>query len=420
MSRKVSAAGKKLIKQRRSELGWKYTDPQWAIATGKILQPDLDWDKEGTRDPYRELSSSSLRCFQAGKPIVDKNFNALCKALGLDPNLVANNTSITTNQLDDLIDMPKSEFFCGRQVELAQIGEWLNSGVPFLNIWGAAGIGKSSLLAHWLKTQSTFAKVIWRNVDGENYPQSCYEFITELLSSLSPGIELAGNQFTALNKILLTQKTLVIINGNFNDEYCQWFKNLATQRHQSCVVVISEPDLEIVVSNRNLPKKYKVEGLDLPAIKEFWLHHTGDHDLATLDISDHDFAELANRYDGNPTALESAIEMVVHDYKGNLHRAMEETAFVANHLKQILDRSFKCCPHEEKQILLVMASIEDWVGVEGIEALIQENLPKPQYINCADALRRSSIVKSKWVDDERRYAMPTMWRKYIQRYQLGK
>jgi hypothetical protein len=29
-------------------------------------------------------------------------------------------------------------------------------------------------------------------------------------------------------------------------------------------------------------------------------------------------------------------------------------------------------------------------------------------------------VKSKWVDDERRYAMPTMWRKYIQRYQLGK
>jgi NB-ARC domain len=421
MSRKVSADGKKLIKQRRSELGWKYTDPLWAIATGKILHPDLDWEKEGVLDPYREISISSIRYFQGGKPIVDKNFNALCQALGLDPNLVAQNTSITTVQLSDLIDMPRHDFFCGRQAELAEIDAWLNQdGVPFLNIWGAPGIGKSALMAQWINQQTSFPQVVWRNVDCENSEQSCRDFISELVTMLSPGVGQSENRFTDFNKILSSQKILLVIDGNFNDDYLQWFKILSTQRHCSCIVVISDADLEIVISNRNLPKKRQIEGLDLQAVKQFWQHCTAAQELVTLDVGDDYFRLLKDRYDGNPIVLDSAIAMIVETYHGNLRKAMDETAVIPNYVEKILEGSFKACTYEQQQILIAMAQVEDWIGIEDIKLITQNSLPKHKYINYSEALRRSSILQAKWMDDEYRYAISTLWRKYIQRHpQLG-
>jgi NB-ARC domain len=421
MSRKVSAEGKKLIKQRRSELGWKYTDPQWATATGKILRPDLDWEEVGAQDPYREISISSLRYFQGGKPIVDKNFNALCKALSLDPNLVAQNTSITTAQLSDLVDMPRHDFFCGRQAELAEIDAWLNqAGVPFLNIWGAPGIGKSALISQWVKYQNTFPRVLWRTVDCENSEQSCRDFMTELLTTLSPSGEQSENRFTDFNKILSFQKILLVIDGNFNDDYYQWFKALSAQRHHSCIVVISDADLEIVISNRNLPKKRQIEGLDLQAVKQFWQHYTADQELADFDVGDDYFRLLRDRYDGNPIVLDSAIAMIVETYRGNLRKAMDETAVIPSYVEKILAGSFKACTYEQQQILIAMAQVEDWIGIEDIKLITQNSLPQHKYINYSEALRRSSILQAKWIDDEYRYAISTLWRKYIQRHpQLG-
>jgi hypothetical protein len=77
--------------------------------------------------------------------------------------------------------MPKDDFFCGRQVELQEIEQWLNNGVPFLNLWGAAGIGKSSLMAHWVKQQTIFPTVIWQWVDCENFDISCKDCVEDLL-----------------------------------------------------------------------------------------------------------------------------------------------------------------------------------------------------------------------------------------------
>jgi AAA domain len=225
-SRKASVEGKALIKKRRIELGWNYCDPQLAIAFGKIISPELDWENIGQSDPYREISECSIRRFQGGRPIVAKNFNILCKALGLDANIIATDAPekasisiVNTDELTivDLIDMPKDDFFCGRSNELHELDQWIGSAaVPFVNIWGTAGIGKSSLMAHWVKQQNIFSNVIWQSVDCENSDISCKDFVEDLLTKLTSNAERSKNCFQDFNKLLSQRQVLIVIDGKIS------------------------------------------------------------------------------------------------------------------------------------------------------------------------------------------------------------
>jgi NB-ARC domain len=425
-SRRASITGKVLIKERRIQLGWNFTDPRWAIAFGKIIQPELDWNEIGQTDPYGAIGESSMRRFQGGKPIVAQNFNILCQCLDLDPNIVADNTHqavVPTSSdelptITDLIDMPKDDFFCGRQVELQEIEQWLNNGVPFLNLWGAAGIGKSSLMAHWVKQQTIFPTVIWQSVDCENFDISCKDCVEDLLDRFAPEEKRGKNCFQELNKLLSAHKILIVIDGNFNEEYRQWFKILVRQLYASCVVIISEPNLEVVLSNRNPQKAKEILGLNTRDVKLFWDYYTRDFPKSNA-CSD-SIETLRDRYDGNPTLLNLVIESIKNNYVGNLRKAMDETAVIPAWFKEsFLDKRFDALSDEEQQILIAMAGAEDKVSLEDIKSLTQQR----SLVSYLDTLRRSSIVRVKTItcgkatldNDESRYSISTLWRKYLQR-----
>jgi hypothetical protein len=419
-SRKASITGKELIKERRIELGWNYLDPRFAIAFGKIIRPELDWESIGQTDPYREIGECSIRRFQGGRPIVAKNFNILCQVLDLNANLIADEShekvlkllvNTDNNVIIDLIDMPKDDFFCGRKNELKEIEYWLSVlDVPFLNIWGAAGIGKSSLIAHWVKQQTTFSNVIWQTVDCKNHAISCKDFVEDLLIKIAPGAERSKNCFQDLSKFLSYSKTLIIIDGNFNDDYQQWFKTLERQRYPSCVLVISEPNLGIVLSNRNAPKSRQLMGLDIADVESFWQYYTKD--LVSPLTCSNSLKILTNRYDGNPTLLNLVVESIKKNYGGNLREAMDKTAAIPEWFKgSFLDKPFNSLSYEEQQILIAMASAEDGVRLEDLKSLTQQRC-STIYL---DKLRNSSIVRIKVIDDEPRYEISALWRKYLQR-----
>jgi NB-ARC domain len=419
-SRKASAEGRALIKQRRMELGWNYCDPKFAITFGQIIRPELDWESIGLVDPYREVSECSIRRFQGGRPIIVRNFNILCQALDLDANLIADDASrqvsTTVANTDDLaivdlIDMPKDDFFCGRENELKEISQWLgNMSIPFLNIWGAAGIGKSSLMAHWVKQQNIFLNVIWKSVDCENSDISCKDFVEDLLGELMPEKGRSKNCFQDFNKLLSQRRILIVVDGNFNDEYRQWFKALEKQRHPSCIVIISEPNLEVVLSNKNTPKARQLMGLDIMGVESFWNYYT--QDIISLTTCKNSLEILKDRYDGNPTLLNLVVESIKKNFVGNLRKAMEETAVIPEWFKgSFLDKPFNSLSHEEQQILVAMAWSENEASLEDLKFLTQQHCP----IIYLDTLRRSSIIMVKPINDEPRYSISMLWRKYLQR-----
>ncbi len=418
-SRRASLTGKALIKERRIQLGWNFTDPRWAIAFGTITQPEIDWSEMDQKNSCRAISETSLRRFQGGEPIVAANFNALCQCLDLDPDLVAvSTTSSESSTVVDLTEMPKDEFFCGRQAELQEIEEWLQNDVPFLNIWGSAGIGKSSLIAHWVKQQTAFSDVIWQPVDCENFEISCKDVVEDLLNKFTSEEKRGKNCFQELNKLLSTRKILIVIDGNFNEEYRQWFKTLVRQVYSSCIIIISEPNLEVVLSNRNPPKAKEILGLNAVDVRLFWEYYTRDLDRPAA--CNQSIDTLRDRYDGNPTLLNLVIESIKNNFVGNLLKAMEETAVIPEWFKEsFLDKRFDSLSDEEQQILIAMAGAEDKVSLEDIKSLTQQ----PSLVGYLDTLRRSSIIRVKIINcstmaldnDEPRYSISTLWRKYLQR-----
>jgi hypothetical protein len=409
-SRRASLTGKALIRERRIQLGWNFTDPRWAIAFGAITRPEVDWSEIGQTDPYGAISETSMRRFQGGEPIVAQSFNALCQCLNLDPNIVAEPTGTST--IIDLAEMPNDDFFCGRQAELQEIEEWLKDGVPFLNIWGAAGIGKSSLMAHWVKQQTAFPIVIWKSVDREYFDISCKDVVEDLLNKFTPEEKRSKNCFQELNKLLSAHKILIVIDGDFNEEYRQWFKILVRQVYSSCIIIISEPNLEVVLSNRNPPKAKEILGLKVLDVKLFWDYYT--QDLARSSACSNSIEILRDRYDGNPTLLNLVIESIKNNYLGNLRKAMDETAVIPEWFKEsFLDKRFNSLSDTEQQILIAMAGAEDKVSLEDIKSLTQQRT----LVSYLDTLRRSSIVRVKTAldNDESRYSISTLWRKYLQR-----
>jgi hypothetical protein len=423
-SRKASAEGKALIKQRRIELGWNFCDPKIAIAFGQIVAPELDWKIIGEYEPFKKIAESSIRRFQGGKAIRAKSFNILCQVLGLDPNLVADKThegtvvSLTNDtnvSIIDLISMPKDDFFFGRENELKEITKWLNESTPFVNIWGAPGIGKSSLIAHWVKQQKIFSNVIWQSIDCELDDIPCKDFIEDLLAKVVPSTERSRNCFQDFNKMLFQHKMLIVIDGRFNDDYRQWFKSLEKQRHSSCVIVISEPNLEIVISNKNASKARQIGGLDIEGVELLWKYLT--QDLCTSESCHNSLEVLRKRYDGNPTWLIAVIESIKINYAGKLSEAMDKTLSMPEWSKEsCLKKPFDNLlnkkdnpPDKKQQILIEMAWAEDSVSLDDIKFLTQQNCSTGDL----DSLRHSSMVRISNINDEPWYSISTLWRKYL-------
>jgi DNA-binding Xre family transcriptional regulator len=421
-SREASKEGKELIKKQRQKKGWKYKDELWAIAAGKILSPDLDWDKQEKENAYIAIGEASMGRFQRGKPIRPENFNALCQALSLDPNIVAvdsyqiNTPIIDMQSLKNelIIDMPKNGVFYGREAELKKIDYWLsNSSIPILNIWGSAGIGKSTLMANWVKKQTMFSTVIWQEVDCENEsPELSHkdfvERILALITRLIPELERTEYPYKDFNLLLYYHQILIVIVGNFDDSYRRWLETISKQKCKGRIIIVSESDLNIVWTES---EKIELNGLGTSEVKQLWNYHTKDQNL-NFSVADASFRELGKLYGGNPTLLNLVIDSIKKNYAGNLDKAMEETMLIPKTFKKdFLDKKFNSCSDQEQQILCAMARVEDWVSVEDIKALTEQII----YVDDLDLLQKCSLIQIKVINDEPRYSISTLWRKYLQR-----
>jgi hypothetical protein len=425
-SREASKKGKELINKQRKQKGWQYKDERWAITAGKILLPNLDWVKlQAEKKSFLAVSETTIGRFQRGNPIRPGIFNALCQALSLDPNMVAAVSTIdqpTATTVDNqslqaefLIDMPKNDIFYGREAELKKIDHWLiNSSIPLLNIWGAAGIGKSTLMAQWVKQQTSFSTIIWQQVDCENEsPELSHRDFMEKLLTLTkkfiPNLERTENLNKDFDLLLFYQRVLIVMAGNFDENYRQWFQRIVRQEYKGRIVIISEADLGIVFNESD---KIKLTGLQTTDVKQLWQHYTKDQNLSGFDIKDNSFQELGKRCDGNPALLRLVIESIKNNYNGNLCKAMDKTAMIPKPFREdFLDKAFDARSCQEQAVLRVMAEVEDWVSIEDIKALTEQIV----YTDDLDTLQKHNLVQVKAIDDEPRYAISILWRKYLQR-----
>lgn len=418
-SLKASPIGCQMIKARRQEKDWRYRDPRWAVAAGKILLPEIDWEISAQAQPYLGVSETTMHRYQHGERIRQDSFEALSAALELRvediiadaeiaPDLVPTNRSLVINSFE----VPRSNIFLGRQQEMQNIADWLEQGMTFLNIWGAPGIGKSSLAAAVIEQNSSrFEAAICSHLEDLVEPLPLDDFLEYLIGDLAAGVPdfvRTSEVRRDFYRLLFEHRILVVMDGHFSGEYRTFFERLVRTDRQSCLILVSESDLELVLGQQsNHLKKIKLEGLDSIAVGQLWQQLTG---LDKVDIEE-SLQCLTSRYDGNPWMLYQAIDYVQSHLDGNLLQAMERTLAMFRQVQDLLEKRVSSRTASELLVLQSIASVEDEVSFEDIRSLTNDDTIN--YQATLIDLCNSTLVSCYRGGSQPNYSISSVLRKYL-------
>jgi len=177
----------------------------------------------------------------------------------------------------NLKQSPKITKFYGRTTELSTLYQWLeNPNTRLISVLGITGIGKSSLVKHFINTHTLpIDVIIWKNL---KLSPSLDSILTQILTELYPDNQISNTQ-GLLNQALelFTQKSCLIILDNLQDifmpqqlaghyqpeyqNYQTFFQMITEIEHQSCIMLISQEKCQEMISLE--PELYPSHCLEL-------------------------------------------------------------------------------------------------------------------------------------------------------------
>mgnify|MGYP000035021455 CR=1 FL=1 len=257
----------------------------------------------------------------------------------------------------DLTDAPDLTEFYSRTSELTTLKQWiLQDHTRLITIYGLSGIGKSLLtrqLIEQIKTE--FDYMMWRSLSDR-----------PTLSSLKNQLQqfFAQSQQPSLPTIidyLRHSRCLVILDDLHNlfksgelageyltdyKEYRTFFRQIAKNHHQSCVILISWEKPRAIATleaEKHSTRTLHLKGLSADAEKILRSHQLTDSDK---------WPELINLYQGHPTWLNIIASTIVELFDGSvsLFLSYSEDIFLGD-LEPILESHLERLSDLEQQVI---------------------------------------------------------------------
>ncbi|AMW29571.1 NB-ARC domain-containing protein [Limnospira platensis] len=306
-----------------------------------------------------ELSATgnSTNFMQIG---IGNNQVNICSEQHRSPSDLSSSHSPTpqdSSPIIDLTDAPDLTEFYSRTSELTTLKQWiLQDHTRLITIYGLSGIGKSLLtrqLIEQIKTE--FDYMMWRSLSDR-----------PTLSSLKNQLQqfFAQSQQPSLPTIidyLRHSRCLVILDDLHNlfksgelageyltdyKEYRTFFRQIAKNHHQSCVILISwEKPREIATleAEKHSTRTLHLKGLSADAEKILRSHQLTDSDK---------WPELINLYQGHPTWLNIIASTIVELFDGSvsLFLSYSEDIFLGD-LEPILESHLERLSDLEQQVI---------------------------------------------------------------------
>lgn len=264
---------------------------------------------------------------------------------------------------------PDVSSFYGRTEELTHLKELIVKQ-RCISLIGVAGIGKSALAAKLieelsLESQSRFDFLIWRSVIHAPPVQNLVADLIELIqpsksSSCSP--EYTQEMISVLINQLQSHRCLLVLdaadalfqknNGEQRLEYGIFFRRLAEEKHQSCLLLTSQvlPEEFDNLRRTKRPVQYlRLEGLDIDAAMQL---------LTTKGLNNQEKCkDLIKIYCGNPLDLETVVERINHFFAGSTEKFFEySTTFITSEFQEMLDQMFgHVLSQLQRQIMIYLA-----------------------------------------------------------------
>ena len=203
--------------------------------------------------------------------------------------------AILTSGITDFSDSPKVDAFLDREDSLEQMKNFLKSRALVLSIYGAKGIGTSSLAKHFIQMLDEW-NVIWISL-------SKYKTVQEIRERLGSFSRLLHSD---VEKILQTQtgsNALIVFDGYFDvDEHIVEFFNSLAERREGAKIIVTCRD-----STPSYNRFYRKEHLDAGIVMEMTLKGLPEEEakvvLGNDDIPDEALRRIFALSRGSPMIL---------------------------------------------------------------------------------------------------------------------
>ena len=296
----------------------------------------------------------------------------------------------------------------GREVERAQLEQWvLQDRCQVVNVLGMGGIGKSALATKVMQqVASHFQVVLWRSVRDA---PPCQDLLVDCLHVLSPevlptlpsGID---QRIDLLLECFQTRRCLLVLDnletllqahdpeGHFRagyEDYATLLRRVAQTPHQSCLLLTSREmpaALEHLESGQTGVRALRLSGLE-PAACEQLLEER------EVTGSRQDYMHLAQRYDGNPLALNIVAESICDLFGGQIRSFLEQVAVIFSSIRDLLAEQWSRLSTLEQALLFWLAAVREPVTSEDLHALLVTPIATVQMSEALEALQRRSLVE---------------------------
>jgi WD40 repeat protein len=311
-------------------------------------------------------------------------------------------------------EMPDVPVFYGRTEELISLEQCLvKERCRLVALLGMGGIGKTSLAVKLVdRIQDKFDYFIWRSLRNAPPLEEIIGSLIQFLSSqqqlevvlprnINEGVSQLIHYFSDYRCLVILDNAEAILRGGDPtgryregyEEYGELFRQVAEQRHQSCLLLTSrEKHKEIgLLEGPLLPvRSFELNGLNEVDSKEIFGMN------GAFIGSEEEWRRIIKHYAGNPLALKIVAAAIQELFDGSITELVEylkQRVLVFDDIRSLLDQHFDRLSSSEREIMYWLAIEREPISLQQLRDNILLSTSQRKLPEGLRSLRQRSLIE---------------------------